>query len=50
MILYGRTGNPRESLTEEFRIEMNVRIGRRLRSIREEHNRQYPEAKVTQAN
>lgn len=44
-----RTGNPRESVTEELKLEMNERIGPRLSSIRKEHNRQYPDDYVTQA-
>jgi DNA-binding XRE family transcriptional regulator len=43
-----RIGNPRESLTEELRLEMNTRIGARLKSIRMEHNRQFPNDSVTQ--
>lgn len=43
-----RIGNPRESLSEEFRLMMDERIGHRLRHIRMMHNSKYPDNFVSQ--
>lgn len=40
--------NPRNTLSDRYRISMNKRIGRRLRAIRDKHNGKYPDNFISQ--
>lgn len=40
--------NPRNTLSDRFRISMNRRIGRRLRAIRDKHNANNPDDFISQ--